>query len=143
MKYPEFEGSEPSVLQLLFFVENNAELYKDIDTSVISSYIDFSNKFGGYYYIGGNIRAKLDERILYETLDAAENINENAEITHQMEYFSQIRVRNELVNLRKIMDIYYEVKMAEHYAPPEYGAGEGYNAIAATTRIGKKEFSEN
>lgn len=73
-------------------------------------------------------------------IEKAKKINENAVITHQMEYYSLMRAKSELVNLDKILDIYYQYKLAEYYAPPsiDNAGGEGYTKLAEETMIGKK-----
>ena len=52
--------------------------------------------------------------------------------------------KNELVNLDKILDIYYQYKLAEYYAPPIPGlnnsGGEGYKKVAETTMVGKNWY---
>jgi len=138
--YCEFFGKEPSLNELNNFITNNKELYEGIDIDVIPRYLEFANKYGGHYYIGGQIKTFPDDRIINQDIEKAKNINENAVITHQMEYFSLIRSKNELVNLDKILDVYYQCKLAEYYAPPSIDniAGEGYTKIAEETMIGKK-----
>jgi hypothetical protein len=140
--YSEFIGKEPTLNELHTFVSNNQELFEGIETNVISRYLEFADKHGGYYYIGGQIKTQPDDRIIIENIEKAKKINENAVITHQMEYFSLIRSKNELVILDKILDIYYEYKLAEYYAPPIPGlnnsGGEGYKKVAETTMVGKK-----
>jgi hypothetical protein len=140
--YSEFIGKEPSLNELHAFVSNNQELLEGIETNVITRYLEFADKYGGHYYIGGQIKTLPDDRIINENIEKAKKINENAVITHQMEYFSLIRSKNELVNLDKILDIYYEYKLAEYYAPPIPGinnsGGEGYKKVAEETMVGKK-----
>ena len=142
--YSEFIGKEPTLNELHTFVSNNQELFEGIETNVISRYLEFADKYGGYYYIGGQIKTQPDDRIIIENIEKAKKINENAVITHQMEYFSLIRSKNELVNLDKILDIYYEYKLAEYYAPPIPGlnnsGGEGYKKVAETTMVGKNWY---
>ena len=140
--YSEFIGKEPTLNELHTFVSNNQELFEGIETNVISRYLEFADKQGGYYYIGGQIKTQPDDRIIIENIEKAKKINENAVITHEMEYFSLIRSKNELVNLDKILDIYYQYKLAEYYAPPIPGlnnsGGEGYKKVAEKTMVGKK-----
>lgn len=140
-KYYEFIGKEPTLNELNIFINDNKKLFNDIDVTIIKSYLDFAGQYGGYYYIGGQIKTPLDAKIVYENIEKAKKINENAVITHQMEYFSLMRSNGELVNLDKILDIYYEYKLAEYYAPPIpniHCGGEGYNKVAEETMIGKK-----
>ena len=138
--YSEFIGKEPSLNDLNVFIGNNKELYEGIDIDVIPRYLEFANKYGGHYYIGGQIKTLPDKRIINEDIEKAKKINENAVITHQMEYYSLMRAKSELVNLDKILDIYYEYKLAEYYAPPsiDNAGGEGYTKLAEETMIGKK-----
>jgi hypothetical protein len=138
--YYEFMGKEPTLNELNNFITNNKELYEGIDIAVIARYLDFVKQYSGYYYIGGQIKTFPDDRIINENIEKAKKINEKAVITHQMEYFSLMRAKTELVNLDKILDIYYEYKLAEYYAPPsiDNDAGEGYTKIAEETMIGKK-----
>jgi len=138
--YCEFFGKEPSLNELNNFITNNKELYEGIDIDVIPRYLEFANKYGGHYYIGGQIKTFPDDRIINQYIEKAKNINENAVITHQMEVYSLIRSKNELVNLDKILDVYYQCKLAEYYAPPAIDniAGEGYTKLAEETIIGKK-----
>jgi len=140
--YREFIGKEPSLNELQIFICNNQELFEGIETNVISRYLEFSDKYGGHYYIGGQIKSLPQERIITENIEKAKKINATAVITHQMEYFSLIRSDSELVNLEKILDIYYEYKLAEYYAPPlpdfNNTGGEGYIKIAEETMVGKK-----
>jgi hypothetical protein len=141
-EYSEFIGKEPSLNELHYFVSNNEELFEEIETNVISRYLEFADKYGGHYYIGGQIKTLPDDRIINENIEKAKKINETAVITHQMEYFSLIRSKNELVNLDKILNIYYQYKLAEYYAPPipeiNKSGGEGYVKIAEETMVGKK-----
>jgi hypothetical protein len=141
-KYSEFFGKEPSLNELHAFVSNNQELFEAIETSVITRYLEFADKYGGHYYIGGQIKTLPDDRIINENIEKTKKINEKAEITHQMEYYSLMRSNSELVNLEKILDIYYEYKLTEYYAPPIPGinnsGGEGYKKVAEETIVGKK-----
>lgn len=140
--YSEFIGKEPSLNELNEFIIKNKELFDGINVDVISRYLEFAEQYGGHYYIGGQIKTLPNDRIIIETIEKAKKINEKAEITHQMEYFSLMRSNNELVNLEKILDIYYEYKLAEYYAPPlpefNYNGGEGYRKVAEETMVGKK-----
>lgn len=140
--YSEFIGKEPSLNELNEFINEDNELFEEIDTNVISRYLEFASQYGGHYYIGGQIKTLLNDRIINESIEKAKKINEKAEITHQMEYFSLMRSHSELVNLEKILDIYYEYKLAEYYAPPlpefNYNGGEGYRIVSDETNVGKK-----
>ena len=140
--YSEFIGKEPSLNELNEFINEDNELFEEIDTNVISRYLEFASQYGGHYYIGGQIKTLLNDRIINESIEIAKKINEKAEITHQMEYFSLMRSHSELVNLEKILDIYYEYKLAEYYAPPltefNYNGGEGYRIVSDETNVGKK-----
>lgn len=140
--YSEFIGKEPSLNELNEFIIKNKELFDGINVDVISRYLEFAEQYGGHYYIGGQIKTLLNDRIINESIEKAKKINEKAEITHQMEYFSLMRSHSELVNLEKILDIYYEYKLAEYYAPPlpefNYNGGEGYRIVSDETIVGKK-----
>lgn len=140
--YSEFIGKEPSLNELNEFIIKNKELFDGINVDVISRYLEFAEQYGGHYYIGGQIKTLPNDRIIIESIEKAKKINENAVITHQMEYFSLMRSKSELVNLDKILDIYYEYKLAEYYAPPlpefNNSGGEGYKKVAEKTMIGKK-----
>ena len=63
---------------------------------------------------------------------------------HMAEVASKARSFNELNNLEKILDVYYEKCLEEYYAPPSKNllfqgcGGEGYQKVAKETLIGKK-----
>ena len=89
-------------------VKDNEELFQDQNVKVISSYLDFAKKYGGKYYIGGQIVAHPDDNITYNNIEKAKKINENAVVCHQMDYFSLVRSKQEIIDLEKILEIYFK-----------------------------------
>ena len=154
IQYEEFIGKEPSLIDLERFITINKKTideYNDkciknnvkeeqIDFSVIFEYIEFSKKYGGHYYIGGNIKKNPNDPIKQKYILKARKLNIEAQPQHMMEVCSQIRCTKQLLNLEKIIDIYYEKYLEEYYAPPSINnnGGEGYKKIANETLIGKK-----
>jgi hypothetical protein len=70
----------------------------------------------------------------------ATKLNNEAQPQHMMEVCSQIRCGKQLLELEKIIEIYYEKLLEHYYAPPDINSkgGEGYNKIAKETIIGKQ-----
>jgi len=154
IQYEEFIGKEPSLIDLEKFITINKETFDEynneceknnkkeeqIDYSVIFEYIKFSKQYGGHYYIGGNIKKLPNDPIIQEYILKARKLNNEAEPQHMMEVSSQIRCTKQLLNLEKILEIYYEKCLEEYYAPPDTTSkgGEGYIKVAKETTIGKK-----
>jgi hypothetical protein len=156
MFYEEFIGKEPSLNKLEKFIrinknvldEFNAECIKEnchqeqLDYSVIYNYLQFAKQYSGYYYIGGHIKTHPDTPITTKSIDDATKINNESQPCHMMEVISKNRSANELNNLKKILEVYYEKCLEEYYEPPskqnKMCGGEGYAKIAMETIIGKK-----
>lgn len=180
-EYEEFIGKEPSLKTLLNFININKKEFDDynteciaknqeeekIDYKILYEYLDFAKNYGNdkYYYIGGNIKKELDDPITIESIKQANKLNNENQPEHMAEVASQIRCSNQLNNLQKILDIYYEKWLEEYYAPPppiptnenrtyslmfwsllcggtnpddgSRRGGEGYEKVAGTTMIGK------
>jgi hypothetical protein len=153
-QYEEFIGKEPSLIDLERFIKINKETFDEyndecikdnrkeeqIDYSVIFEYIDFTKKYGGHYYIGGNIKKYPNDPIKQEYILKARKLNIEEQPQHMMEVYSQIRCTKQLLNLEKIIEIYYEKCLEDYYAPPDtnsFGC-EGYIKVAIETLIGKK-----
>ena len=153
-QYEEFIGKEPSLIDLEKFIKINKETFDEfnneciknnrkeeqIDYSVLFEYIEFSKKYGGHYYIGGNIKTNPNDPIKQEYISKARKLNIENEPQHMMEVYSQIRCTKQLINLEKILETYYEKCLDEYYAPPGINSngGEGYIKVANETTIGKK-----
>jgi len=151
--YYEFIGKEPSLNDLREFVETYNELFDNINVRVINEYLKFCKDYYGYYYVGGQIKILPTEPIKTELINEARQINDKAQPCHMAEVSSMLRSKNDLNNLEKILDVYYEYKLMEYYAPPpisnadnfdlliQYNniteEGEGYTKIAAETLVGK------
>jgi hypothetical protein len=151
--YYEFIGKEPSLNDLHEFVENHNELFDNINVRVINEYLKFCKDYYGYYYVGGQIKILPTEPITTEIINKAREINDKAQPYHMAEVSSLLHSKNNLNNLEKILNVYYEYKLMEYYAPPpisnadSFGLlvqynniteeGEGYKKIAAETIIGK------
>ena len=128
--YYEFIGKEPSLNDLHEFIENH----------VIEEYLKFCKDYYGYYYVGGQIKILPTEPIKTELINEARQINDKAQPCHMAEVSSMLRSKNDLNNLEKILNVYYEYKLMEYYAPPQDDldlGGEGYRKVAAETIIGK------
>ena len=139
-EYEEFIGKEPSLKTLLNFININKKEFDDynteciakkqeeekIDYNVIYEYVKFAKKYTNdeYYYIGGNIKTGLDEPITTESIKQAIKLNNENQPDHMAEVASQIRCSNQLNNLQKILDIYYEKWLEEYYAPPPIPTNE-------------------
>ena len=139
--YYEFIGKEPSLHELREFIDNNNELFENINVYVIEEYLKFCTDYHGSYYIGGQIKLLPSDPITTNIINKARNINDKAEPCHMMEVSSLIHAKNNLDNLEKILNVYYECKMMEYYAPPSnhnITGGDGYITIASETIIGKK-----
>jgi len=153
-RYEEFVNKEPSLIELAEFIKTNKEMideYNDtyrkenkkdmeIDYSVVFEYIKFAKEYGGHYYIGGNIKSYPNDPIKEEYITKARKINIETQPEHMMEVCSQIRCTKHLLNLEKIIELYYEKWLQEYYAPPDINgiSGEGYSKIAKETSVGKK-----
>jgi hypothetical protein len=138
--YYEFIGKEPSLNELHEFIEIHNELFDDINVYVIEEYLKFCKDYYGSYYVGGQIKLLPTEPIKTEIINKAREINDKAQPQHMMEVSSLIHSKNNLNNLEKILDVYYEYKLAEYYAPPLdsfHSGGEGYKKVAEETIIGK------
>jgi hypothetical protein len=176
-QYEELIGNEPSLNALINFVsinkntidEYNEECTKEnrndkiINYSVLFKYSRFAKQYNGYYYLGGHIKLFPDEPITIDILEDATKKNEFGECYHMAEIASQIIARKELVELKKIIEIYYETYLEEYYAPPQKNekdfcntifdsilnifenkndeikkkGGEGYEKVSKNTLIGK------
>jgi hypothetical protein len=138
-RYYEFLGKEPSLNDLREFVENHNELFDNINVYVVEEYLKFCKDYYGYYYVGGQIKILPTEPIKTELITKARQINDEAQPGHMMEVSSLIHSKNNLNNLEQILNVYYEYKLSEYYAPPSYtdSGGEGYKKVAAETIIGK------
>jgi hypothetical protein len=139
--YYEFLGKEPSLNDLREFVENHNELFDNINVYVVEEYLKFCKDYYGYYYVGGQIKILPTEPIKTELITKARQINDEAQPGHMMEVSSLIHSKNNLNNLEQILNVYYEYKLSEYYAPPSPSymdsGGEGYKKVAAETIIGK------
>lgn len=137
--YYEFIGKEPSLNDLHDFIETHNELFDNINVRVINEYLKFCKDYYGYYYVGGQIKILPTEPIKTELINEARQINDKAQPCHMAEVSSMLRSKNDLNNLEKILDVYYEFKLSEYYAPPSHmdSGGEGYKKVAAETIIGK------
>jgi hypothetical protein len=138
--YYEFIGKEPSLNDLHEFIEIHNELFDDINVYVIEEYLKFCKDYYGYYYVGGQIKILPTEPIKTEIINKAREINDKAQPDHMMEKSSLIHSKNNLNNLEKILDVYYQYKLVEYYAPPLDSfdsGGEGYKKVAEETIIGK------
>jgi hypothetical protein len=145
-QYEEFIGKEPSLNQLINFIkinkseidqfnkeciaDNNEE--EKIDYAVLDEYVDFANKYAGnvYYYVGGHIKARLDDPITQEVVSQAIKLNNESRPEHMMEVVSKIRSSRQLRNLQKILDIYYEKCLEEYYAPPPIMFGQNSTSLS-------------
>ena len=152
--YYEFIGKEPSLNELSDFIKNHTELFDDINTVVITEYLKFCKDYYGSYYVGGQIKALPTQSITTAMINTARSINNKAQPCHMMEVSSLNRCKTDLNNLEKILNVYYEYKLMEYYAPPpvsdnenfellvQYNniteEGDGYRKIAKETMIGKK-----
>jgi hypothetical protein len=142
-QYEELIGNEPSLNVLLNFVsinkktidEYNEECIKEnrndeiINYSVLFKYSRFAKQYNGYYYVGGHIKLFPNEPITIDILEDATKKNEFGEISHMAEIASQITARKELIELKKIIDIYYERYLEEYYAPPQKDGNDFCNTI--------------
>jgi hypothetical protein len=153
-QYEEFIGKEPSLNQLYDFITSNKKEFDEyndecikedrkceqVDYSVIFEYIKFAKEYGGHYYIGGNIKKYPNDPIKQEYILKATKLNNEAQPQHMMEVSSQIRCTKQLMDLEKILEIYYEKLLEEYYAPPDINSegGEGYKKVADETMIGKE-----
>jgi hypothetical protein len=156
-KYEEFFGKEPSLNELEKFVTINKQAFEEfneqcmkenhkedmINISVIYEYLNFAKKYGGHYYVGGHIKTYPNDPITEAAILKARKLNNETEPMHMAEKASKVRSFNELNNLEKILEVYYEKCLEEYYAPPSensdlYGGGEGYQKVAKETLIGKK-----
>ena len=155
-KYVEFVGKEPSLNELEKFVRTNKQAFEEfneecikenrkedvIDVSVIYTYLKFAKDYGGHYYVGGHIKKYPNDPITEVSILKAIKQNSESEPMHTAEVASKARSFNELNNLEKILDVYYEKCLEEYYAPPcknsELRGGEGYQKVAKETLIGKK-----
>jgi hypothetical protein len=137
--YYEFIGKEPSLNDLHEFVENHNELLDGINVYVIKEYLKFCKDYYGTYYVGGQIKLLPTEPITTEIINKAREINDKAQPYHMAEVSSLLRSKNNLNNLEQILNVYYEYKLMEYYAPPSHmdSGGEGYKKVAAETIIGK------
>jgi len=139
--YYEFIGKEPSLNDLREFVETHNELFDNINIYVVEEYLKFCKDYYGYYYVGGQIKILPTEPIKTELITKARQINDEAQPGHMMEVSSLIHSKNNLNNLEQILNVYYEYKLSEYYAPPSPSytdsGGEGYKKVAAETIIGK------
>ena len=139
--YYEFIGKEPSLNELRDFIEIHNDLFDNINVHVVQEYQKFCKDYYGSYYVGGQIKLLPTEPITSEIINKARQINEKSEPGHMMEVSSLIHSKNNLIQLEQILNVYYEYKMTEYYAPPldnlDLG-GEGYQKLAAETIIGKK-----
>jgi hypothetical protein len=138
--YYEFIGKEPSLNDLHEFIEIHNELFDGINVYVIEEYLKFCKDYYGYYYVGGQIKILPTEPIKTEIINKAREINDKAQPQHMMEVSSLIHSKNNLNNLEKILDVYYQYKLVEYYAPPLDSfdsGGEGYKKVAEETIIGK------
>ena len=152
--YYEFIGKEPSLNELRDFIEKHNDLFDDINVYVVEEYLKFCKDYYGNYYVGGQIKLLPTERITTEIINKARQINEKAEPYHMAEVSSLLRSKNNLNNLEKILNVYYNYKLMEYYAPPPFSnadvnfdllvqynniteEGEGYKKIAAETMVGK------
>jgi len=152
-QYEEFIGKEPSLNQLHDFISSNKKEFDEyndecikenrkdeqVDYSVIFEYIKFAKEYGGHYYIGGNIKRLPNDHIKQEYILKARKLNNEAQPQHMMEVSSQIRCGKQLIELEKILEIYYEKMLEQYYAPPDTSidGGEGYKIVANKTMIGK------
>lgn len=149
-EYYEFFGKEPSLNDLHDFIEKHNDLFDDINVYVIKEYLQFCKDYYSSYYVGGQIKLLPTEPITTEIINKARKINEKAEPYHMAEVSSLLRSKNNLNNLEKILNVYYEYKLMEYYAPPpitsefdllvQYNItkeGEGYKKVATETIIGK------
>ena len=139
--YSEFIGKEPSLYELREFIDNHYELFENINVHVIKEYLKFCKDYSGSYYVGGQIKLLPSDPITDNSIIEARSINDKVLADHRMEISSLIHSKNNLDNLEKILNVYYEYKIMEYYAPPSnhnITGGEGYIKIANETMIGKK-----
>jgi hypothetical protein len=157
-KYEEFIGKEPSLNDLETFVRVNKQSFEEfneeclkenrkediIDVSVIYEYLKFAKTYGGHYYVGGHIKTYPNDPIRDDYIKKARKQNTESQPMHMAEVASKARSFNELNNLGKILEVYYEKCLEEYYAPPSKNSlfqecgGEGYQKVANETLIGKK-----
>jgi len=157
-KYEEFIGKEPSLIELEKFVNINKQAFEEfneecvkenykegsINVSVIYTYLKFAQDYGGHYYVGGYIKTYPNDPIRDDYIKKARKQNTESQPMHMAEVASKARSFNELNNLEKILDVYYEKCLEEYYAPPSKNllfqgvGGEGYQKVAKETLIGKK-----
>lgn len=121
-EYEEFIDKEPSLIDLERFITINKETFDEynnecgkdnrkeeqIDYSVIFEYLKFAKDYYGYYYIGGNIKKYPKDPIKHEYILKARKLNIESQPQRMMEVCSQIRCTKQLLNLEKIIEIYYE-----------------------------------
>lgn len=140
--YSEMIGKEPSLYELRDFIDNNNELFENINVNVVEEYLKFCKDYSGSYYVGGQIKLLPTDPITDNSIIEAKSINDKADPDHMMEKSSLIHSKNNLDNLEKILHVYYEYKIMEYYAPPSKSnsnmGGEGYIKLANETMIGKK-----
>ena len=163
MSYAEFIGKEPSLNELEKFIKINKKLFDEfnaecvkeeqIDYSVIYDYLKFAKDYYGHYYIGGHIKKFPYDPITEKAVKEAIKMNNESQPYHMMEVASKIRSTKELKNLEKILEVYYQKRLEEYYAPPKNNissfmglcysddsvnvGGEGYQKVANETIIGK------
>jgi len=144
-QYEELIGKEPSLNVLINFVSINKKTidkYNNectienrnneiINYSVLFKYSKFAKQYNGYYYVGGHIKLFPDEPITIDILENATKKNEfgDCECYHMAEIASQITARKELIELKKIIDIYYERYLEEYYAPPQKDGNDFCNTV--------------
>lgn len=143
----ELFGQEPSLVQLMEYVNNNNEYFEDLTMDVLDDYYNAANKAGNLknkYYMGGQIAVSITDPItakLIESVNAAnkKRQQEYGEPCNSFEIASIANSNRLFENIQEIIARYYEVKIHELYRPPQNGdnGGEMYQKIAERTLIGK------
>jgi hypothetical protein len=106
--YCESIGKEPSLNDLRDFIDKNNELFENINVYVVEEYLKFSKNYNGSYYVGGQIKLLPTQPITNDIIKKAKSINDKAVPCHMMEVTSLINSKNDLNNLEKILNVYYQ-----------------------------------
>jgi len=143
-------GKEPTILDLQNIVNLHKKLFEDIDTSVLTFYINnyTSDSPRTDYYLGGHLLTSLYAPITDSLLNKVKDMDRKRKIEYGEPCNSleknSVMLHNKLFgNLQSIIHMYYSYKMHSVYRPPYSSniegdkGGEIYQQIEKTTKIGK------
>jgi hypothetical protein len=144
----ELIGKEPSLLELIDYINNYKEFFEYLSLDIVSEYYIASQKDIGSmkdkYFLGGQLVVSINEPITSKIIDWVKNENikrqlEYGEPYNSFELASIARAKHMFETLQEIIARYYQIQIHELYRPPENGdnGGEIYQKIFERTLIGK------